>query len=230
MTESFHKFPSTPHIAWLSARPVRGDKVLAPAEVTEFLAHDVLIEEKIDGANLGISIKPDGSMSFQNRGNRLEGKLTGQWERLRGWAAEHAIGLRDHLPHEHVLFGEWCYARHTIAYDDLPDWFLGFDIYDTITRRFWATERRDSLLRQMGIYSVPQVARGRFTLSDLRRMLDAPSSLGSAPREGIYLRQERNGWLVTRAKLVRPEFVQQIAEHWSKGPIQPNRLVRDQRA
>lgn len=230
MTDSFHKFPSTPHIAWLSPRPVRGDKVLAPAEVAEFLAHDVLIEEKIDGANLGISIRADGSLSLQNRGNRLEGKLTGQWERLRGWSAEHATGLRDHLPREHVLFGEWCFARHSIAYDRLPDWFLAFDIYDTTTRRFWSAERRDSLLGQIGICSVPQLGRGRFTLPDLKQMLDTPSSFSTAPREGIYLRQERSGLLVTRAKLVRPEFVQQIAEHWSKGLLHANHLVGDQRA
>ena len=37
MPESFHKFPSTPHLAWLGAQPVRGDKLLAPDEVDALL-------------------------------------------------------------------------------------------------------------------------------------------------------------------------------------------------
>ncbi len=37
---------------------------------------------------------------------------------------------------------------------------------------------------------------------------------------------EHGDWLVSRAKLVRPGFVQHMVEHWSKGPIQRNRLAR----
>ena len=189
------------------------------------LAHTAQVEEKIDGANLGMSFGEDGSVRFQNRGNWLEGKLTGQWERLRGWVAEHETAMRAHLPNNHVLFGEWCYAVHTIRYDSLPDWFLAFDIYDTITGRYWSTDRRDSLLARMGIHPVPSVASGRFNLSDLTQMLDEPSAFSPTAREGIYLRHEPDGWLVSRAKLVRPEFVQNIAEHWSKGPIRSNHLA-----
>jgi hypothetical protein len=219
-----HKFPSTPHLAWLGSQPVREDKVLTPDEVGSMLAHTVEVEEKIDGANLGISFDEDGSIRFQNRGNWLEGKLTGQWERLRGWVARHEASLRAHLPPNHVLFGEWCYAKHSVFYDRLPDWFVAFDIYDSSTQQFWSTERRDTLLQVLGIIPVPKIASGRFTLQQLTQMLDAPSAFGTEPREGIYMRQEQNGRLVTRAKLVCPEFVQQIGEHWSSGAIQPNRL------
>lgn len=190
------------------------------------MRHALVIEEKIDGANLGISIDSHGALRFQNRGNWLDGNLTAQWSRLRGWAAEHESLLREHLPQGHVLFGEWCYARHSIEYDHLPDWFLSFDIYDPHTKRFWCSDRRDMLLRLMEIHPVPTVARGRFGIPDLTKMLDSPSAFSSAPIEGIYLRQEDNGWLVARAKLVRSEFTQQIAEHWSKRAIQPNRLAQ----
>ena len=35
-----------------------------------------------------------------------------------------------------VLYGEWLCARHTVAYDKLPDWFVAFDIFDVPAGRF----------------------------------------------------------------------------------------------
>src|SRR5690606_8447222 len=103
--------------------------------VSDLLSQPLEIEEKVDGANLGISFDECGAIRFQNRGNWLQGRLTGQWKGLRGWAARHLSSLRDRLPPDHVLFGEWCYAKHTVPYDRLPDWFVGFDVYDPAARR-----------------------------------------------------------------------------------------------
>lgn len=227
MMPSLHKFPSTPHLAWLSPQPIRGDKLLLPSEVADFLSHSLVIEEKIDGANLGLSVDSQGTICFQNRGNWVEGKLSGQWTRLRAWAAEHETALRVHLPPGHVLFGEWCYARHSVGYDRLPDWFLGFDVYDAVTHRFWSSDKRDALLSMMEIHPVPTVARGHFDHSELIGMLESPSAYGQSTREGIYLRHEANGWLISRTKLVCPDFVQQITDHWAKGELRMNQLATD---
>ena len=56
----FFKFPSTPHLAVLLGVDVRGDKVMSEKERDEFLRHEITVEEKIDGANLGISFDGDG--------------------------------------------------------------------------------------------------------------------------------------------------------------------------
>ncbi len=55
MKADFFKFPSTPHLATLPGVDIRGDKVLSGSERDEFLRHDLIVEEKADGANLGIS-------------------------------------------------------------------------------------------------------------------------------------------------------------------------------
>lgn len=230
MPESFQKFPSTPHVAWLGAQSVRGDKLLAPDEVREFLGADIVVEEKIDGANLGLSFDSSWRLRFQNRGQWIEGKLTGQWERLRGWAAQHEPALREHLPPEHILFGEWCQARHSVGYDRLPDWFIGFDVFDGKARRFWSTRRRNPLLMAAGIARVPEVARGPFTLARLCDLLDGPSAFGAPKREGFYLRREDENWLLARAKLVRPEFAQSIDEHWSRQALVPNHTAASLRS
>ncbi len=115
----------------------------------------------------------------------------------------------------HVLFGEWCYAQHSIFYDRLPDWFLAFDVFDGSEGRFWSVERRNALLSLSGLAAVPQVATGRFSVPELLKLLNGQSAYGDLLREGVYLRRERGGWLEGRAKVVRAEFAQAIGEHWS---------------
>lgn len=222
--EKPHKFPSTTHLAWLGEGKVRGDKVMSPPEAVVFLDRTLVIEEKMDGANLGISVGKDEQLQFQNRGNRLQDRLNGQWERLRNWAAIHHSVIQRHLAMGLILFGEWCYARHSVAYDRLPDWFLGFDVFDTTTQRFWSTRRRNELLAALNIQAVPTIAEGRFTLSQLSSFLELPGAYTSEQREGLYLRAEDADWLTARAKLVRPTFTQQIAEHWMSRPLEVNRL------
>jgi hypothetical protein len=222
MAETLHKFPSTPHLAWLGGADVRDDKVLTPSEVEQFLSGPVVVEEKVDGANLGLSFGVEGQLRFQNRGNWLEGKLTGQWERLRAWAAEHEASLGSVLPGNHILFGEWCYAAHSIHYDRLPDWFLAFDVYDVAARGFWDVERRNALASAAHLATVAEVSRGVFTKAEIIATLDGPSTWAAGPREGLYLRQEEGGWLLSRAKVVRPEFIQTITGHWSRRKIVPN--------
>lgn len=124
-----------------------------------------------------------------------------------------------------TLFGEWCYAVHSVRYDALPDWLLGFDVYDRRQGRFWSVDRRDALLAELGLTPVPEVARGRFDEEALVEMAEGPSAVGREPREGIYVRREVDGWLAQRAKLVRPSFVQAIDEHWSRRPLDCNRLA-----
>ena len=122
-----------------------------------------------------------------------------------------------------MLFGEWCYARHSIFYDRLPDWFLGFDIYDKRFGRFLSSGRRDALLKEMSVFKVPFVARGRFTYPEIQKLLSV-SKFSDQPAEGICLRVDQEDWLVQRSKLVRTAFVQAMDEHWTRSGIRPNRL------
>lgn len=66
MTDGFFKFPSTPHLATPAGVEVRNDKVLSESERNEFLQQDIVVEEKVDGANLGISFEAEGNIRAQN--------------------------------------------------------------------------------------------------------------------------------------------------------------------
>ena len=128
----FFRFPHTPHLAWLGEGSPRDDKVMSPSEVAALLAGDVVVEEKLDGANLGLSLAPDGSLRAQNRGQYLTEPHAGQFARLPAWLAQHDKAMRSVLTPNLILFGEWCAARHSLDYAALPDWFLLFDVFDLI--------------------------------------------------------------------------------------------------
>ena len=155
MGKDFFRFPSTPHLAWLAKDGMpRDDKVLSPAETQVLLSGDVVVEEKLDGANLGLSLSPDGALRAQNRGQYLRDPHAGQFARLSAWLAQHEPGLRTVLRPELMLFGEWCAARHSLSYDTLPDWFLLFDVYDGCSGRFWSTSRRNALVPHRRLHDV----------------------------------------------------------------------------
>lgn len=224
MTE-FFRFPHTAHIAWLGAGAPRGDKVLSPDELRELLAGEVLIEEKIDGANLGFSVDERGALRAQNRGAYLElATARGQWKPLTRWLAPRRQALAEALGPALMLFGEWCYAVHSVRYSRLPDWFLAFDVYDRAAGEFWSVARRRELTAWLGLAEVPERARGVFEARALERLL-GESALTDGPAEGIVVRREEAGRLRARGKLVRAEFVQAIEEHWSRRALEPNRLA-----
>jgi len=222
---AFFRFPHTPHLAWLGEGTPRGDKVLTPGEARALLAHALVVEEKVDGANLGFSVDQHGVLRAQNRGDFLAlDDVRGQWKPLPGWLRVRAERLEDALFPHLVLFGEWCYAVHSVRYTRLPDWFLVFDVYDRASGRFWSTSRRDTLAASLGLAVVPRVGRGRFDRGGLEKLLCA-SQLTDGPAEGLYLRHDEGDWSISRAKLVRGEFVQAIHGHWSKRRLVPNALA-----
>lgn len=221
----FFRFPHTPHLAWLGAGSPRDDKVLSSAEVNALLSNNVVVEEKLDGANLGISAGTAGTSRFQNRGQYLLPPWSGQFARLASWLPAHEPALADALGDNLILFGEWCTARHSMDYTTLPDWFLAFDVYDRNEGRFWSTVRRNNLTKQLGLSSVPQIFAGRTTIEKLKQLvLHEPSHFRSGPLEGVAIRRESSEWLDARAKLVHPDFTQAITEHWSRRGVEWNRL------
>lgn len=222
----FFRFPSTPHLAWLSGDTVpRGDKLLSPPVARALLADEVLVEEKIDGANIGISLAKDGTLLIQNRGQYLTAPYTGQFVRLSEWLTQHSERIRNQLDASLLLFGEWSAARHSIGYDRLPDWLLVFDVYDRAAARFWSSRRRNVLASAAGLALVPTVLRGRTDLAELEQVLaEGSSRYRAGPMEGLIVRKENSDWCEIRAKLVRADFTQTMDEHWSRRRITWNRI------
>lgn len=222
----FFRFPHTPHLDWLGDGEPRDDKVLSPAEAARLLSEPVAVEEKLDGANMGVSLDAAGNLRLQNRGQYIQPPYHGQFARLDAWLRVHADALFDALTPELLIFGEWCAARHSLGYDKLPDWWMVFDVYDRKAKQFWSIERRNNLARAHGLTMVPTLARGRFTVPELVTVVNERTSrFRDGPLEGIVVRSETEGWTVTRAKLVRADFVQNIGAHWRSRALDWNQLA-----
>ncbi len=223
---AFIKFPTTPYLVLPKDRIARHDKLLSYSDACLFYSNDVIIEEKIDGANLGISFSTEGEMLFQNRGNYLIKPFKGQWKPLEEWANRKGTFLFDILYDRYILFGEWCFLTHSVFYNSLPDWFIAFDIFDRMDNCFLSVERRNHFAEQMGIKTVPFIAKERIMIETIDKYI-GKSAFGDELCEGIYLRMESDDKLIKRAKYVRNSFSQTIDVHWSKKSIHKNQIAHE---
>jgi atypical dual specificity phosphatase len=232
------KYPRTPHLANLGAA-TRGDKLLSAAESAALLSSGAraFVTEKLDGANLGLSISAEGRVRVQNRGHYVDAAYHEQFKPLDKWVASHTADLwavlrADEAPGRYILFGEWLYARHSVPYTRLPDWFLAFDLYDRATGTFAAYDALVAVLAGTGIQPVPLVAhRALAGLEDAVALMEGPAAYGDAAagtrREGVVVSVCEGGTVTARGKLVRAGFLDTVAQgRWNRGQLVPNALAR----
>lgn len=195
----FTKYPRTPHL--FGSKGTDDDKHLGEAELNEFIADESLIvEEKIDGTNVGIHFSDSGEMVLQCRGHLITEGMHPQYDLFKQWAAVKRHVLEEQFENRFILFGEWVYARHSIHYRKLTHYFFEFDIYDKGREEFLDLERRLSLLEGTGIETVPVIRTGKVCRDDLEELV-GPSQFDShfenpitkrpdSLMEGLYLRRE----------------------------------------
>lgn len=231
----FVKYPRTPHL--FGSKGTDDDKHLGSAESLQFIAdNSLIVEEKLDGTNVGIHFQPDGEFILQCRGHLITEGMHPQYDLFKQWGAIKRFALEDRLQDRFILFGEWVYARHSVAYRQLPHYFFEFDIYDKLQQCFLSLDRRMELLEGLKIETVPVLHTGRIDRDDLEKLI-GPSRFESQfdnpltgrsdnLMEGLYLRTEAAGAVTGRAKVVRPEFVEKVKQstHWQHQAMVPNQL------
>ena len=232
----FIKYPRTPHL--FGSKGTDDDKHMGEADSNQFIADESLIvEEKIDGTNVGIHFSDAGEMVLQCRGHLINEGMHPQYDLFKQWGAVKRQMLEERLRQRFILFGEWAYARHSIFYRKLTHYFFEFDIYDKDAAEFLDLKQRLALLEGTGIQTVPVVHRGSISRNHLQSLV-GPSAFDSqfenpmtnradSLMEGLYLRTEAEGVVTGRAKLVRPEFVEKIKQshHWQHEVMIPNELA-----
>jgi hypothetical protein len=233
--DHFIKYPRTPHV--FGSKGTDDDKHLGEAESERFIAQaSLIVEEKIDGTNVGLHFTSAGEMLLQCRGHLITEGMHPQYDLFKQWAAVKRFVLEDHLEDRFILFGEWMYARHSIHYRELSHYFFEFDIYDKRDRIFLTLEKRLALVNQTGIQTVPVLHTGSVRKAELERLIgpsrfasrfDNPLTNGTDNlMEGLYLRTEFGGAVSGRAKFVRREFVEKVKQstHWQHQAVVPNLL------
>lgn len=207
----------------------RDDLIISPEDVnTHFLHREVYIEEKIDGANMGISIR-DNQLCAQNRSHYVSSEYHPQFKHLDKWLYQHSAVLWELLQSDrYILYGEWCFAKHSIPYTALSDWFTAFDLFDRLENKFWSRSRLASALQGTGIALIPLIAKGTFTsIEELKNFIQTKSQYYDGPVEGIVVRvnDPDDLYVESRGKIVRADFLSGDT-HWSKYGCSPNTIIR----
>ncbi len=230
---TFRKYPRTPHIDGSRRQP--GDEDLSSEPFASLHGLRVVVEEKIDGANAGISFA-DGRLQLQSRGHVLTGGARERHFNLfKRWAICFEKRIHEVLGERYVMYGEWVYAKHTVFYDTLPHYFLEFDILDLKTECFLDTPSRSRLIEELPVVSVPVIDTRSFrSLAELRELIGRSlyksekwrNTLAVAVKqgecvqfgkaveqtdpsdeaEGLYIKLEEDGKVRARYKFIRPSF------------------------
>lgn len=214
------KFPRTEHF-WNLGAATRQDKVYSGPVSGAFI-----VEEKIDGANLGIRLHQN-QILVQNRSHYLSGEEHPQFKSVHQFVEQHRESLTNILANDHILFGEWCLAKHTIPYSRLPAYFVAFDLYDAKRNSFCSRQDFHRRLKQVRIPVAPVIGqvdvqnRGEME-TEIMTFLEQPSVFRSDGGflEGVILRQGN-----MRLKVVRGDFRQSCEGlHWTRKGFKKQRI------
>lgn len=235
---SILKYPRTKHIEGSRCQP--GDENLDSVPFSKISNKFIVVEEKVDGANCGISFRDDGELLLQSRGHYLTGGgREKHFNLFKTWANAHSSELFDILEDRFIMYGEWLYAKHTVFYDNLPHYFMEFDIWDKVEGKFLSTERRREMLKDFPfVVSVLVLFEGKLnTLKALTDFLGRSNFISDQAgeklrkicnekglsfeqvvketdlnnlMEGLYIKVEEDGEVKERYKYVRASFLTSI--------------------
>lgn len=233
-----YKYPSTRHLQ--GSQLQEGDAGRLP--YSALAGRTIVVEEKLDGANCGVSFGRGAELLLQSRGHYLVGGgRERQFGILKRWAAVHADALLEQLGDQYVMYGEWMGKKHSIFYNHLPHFFCEFDIYDRSGEVFLSTAARAALLGEAPVLAVPVLFAGTAPpkMKDLLALVgpslaktanwkrdfeavvrreghDLAKCWGQADKsdlaEGLYVKVEEEGVVSARYKWVRGDFVQAILD------------------
>ncbi|NUB91156.1 RNA ligase family protein [Haloterrigena sp. SYSU A121-1] len=100
---------------------------------------------------------------------------------------QHAEEYSDLIPEHLAIYGEWLYAKHSIKYTHLPDYFLAFGVYDRITDIWMDWKRVSEVCDIIGLGLVPVRYTGFWPMEQMQQEPEIGSYHGDTA-EGYVLR------------------------------------------
>lgn len=210
------KYPRTPHLPW-SPGGTNDDKRLASA--SHFLNKRVVLTEKLDGSN--VCLTRDNVFARSHSGAPSHPSF----DFLKSMHAQ----LRFRIDCGQSVFGEYCYAVHSITYDHLPAYLFVFGVRDDKTGAWSSWTDVCDVARKLKLYTVPLVLCANYKTEDglkddIESEMTQPSVFGGN-REGIVVRTASHFSVFKNcvAKYVRADHVQ-TDKHWTAQKIVKQKL------
>lgn len=235
--DTLHKYPKTYHLEGSRRWPTEADDEGVP--FAEIAGRHLVVEEKMDGTQVGLGFSASRELMLQSRGHFLhQSGRDPQYNLLKQWATCHQHAFWEVLGTRYVMYGEWLYAKHTIFYDHLPHYFLEFDVLDTHTETFLDTPARQRLLAPLPVHAVAVLHAGPVDSLQALQAMIGPSGFvsqhqmehlqqacqqarvqhertlqetdRSGQMEGLYIKVEVDGVVQERYKWIRPAFLDAV--------------------
>lgn len=202
------KYPRTLHLPW-SQCVNDDDRVMRDTSVWE--GRDVVVTAKMDGENSNI---------YQDylHARSVDGRSHPSRNLLKAFAAR----FQHDIPDGWRVCGENLYARHSIAYSDLPHHFMGFSVWtDRNVCLSW--DETLEYLALFGIVPVPVLYRGTYDENIVRSLWDE-SQRDTLEGYVIRLADEftYGEFKKSTGKFVRANHVQATKHNWQMQQIIPN--------
>lgn len=203
------KYGRTFHLP-ISPGATSDDKIMSSLD--GLMVEDLVVTEKMDGENTTIHAGGSHARSPDSR-----------YHPSRDWLKAFAAGISPYLAVDERIVGENLYARHSVAYDALCSYFLGFAwIVGDEVQSWDLTQTR---FEELGIQTVPTLYRGPYRaglFDDLAQGLDLTRQEGFVARIADAFVEADMPRRV--GKYVREGHVQSEI-HWTKAELIPNRLA-----
>ena len=203
------KYGRTNHLPW-SPGVHDDDRVIA--SLAAFEGKEVIVTEKMDGENTTIYNDYIHARS-----------IDGRHHESRNWVKNFAASWQYMLDDGVRVCGENVFAEHSIRYDQLQSYFLGFSIWKNDERLNW--DETLELFEILGIIPVPVLYRGVFD-AELIKSLYNPSDWSTS--EGYVVTTvegfKTRDFQTHVGKFVRKNHVQTAKNHWASQKVIPNTL------
>lgn len=207
MTISKIKYPRTFHLPW-SPGATSDDKI--HSDLGFFEGQEVVVTEKMDGENT--TIYADGTTHARSMDSAAHPS--------RSWVRAFAAGVGPNLPDGWRVCGENLYAQHSLAYEDLPSYFLGFSLWNEHNICLSWSDTVD-FFAELGIEPVQELYRGIWDEEKIRGLVPGEKREGFVVRLAGSFSYEDFAQAV--AKWVRAGHVQ-TDQHWMHQEVIPNGL------
>ncbi len=207
-----YKYPKTLHLPGSNCTDDDKFTTLDP-----FIGVPIVITEKMDGENT--TLYSDGYVHARS----VDGKSHPSQSWVRNWWSSKVAQILT-IDKDYRVCGENLYAKHGIFYEDLPDYFLGFSVWEGSRCCPW--EFTQQYFKTYGIQSVPVLMQGTFqTHAEFRRFIDLKSC---GVKEGFVIRVQDpfhiDDFQQNVAKYVLPDF-KKSSQTWN-GQIQKNKIAK----
>lgn len=206
-----YKYPRTPHLPF-SEGITSDDKVLK--NTNHFFGKEIVITEKMDGENSTIYPNYYHARSLDSKHKDYHSYLL----------TNILPKIQYQIPSDFHICGEYLYAKHSIQYFDLKDYFLVFSIWDKNICLSWDETKEYAELLNLSL--VPELYRGIYNEQIVKEIAEKVVNKG---REGIVIRLTSSflyeDFGESIGKYVRKNHVQ-TDKHWTLDKIIKNELEK----